>query len=77
MDVTIMDFYREGKMPICSDCRRMIRDEDAKMRRAKILCEDCYIDDIMPKMPKAHYDNEAEFMNRLKDSYSVRAQQYH
>jgi len=48
-----------------------------KKLHTKILCEDCYIDEFMPKMPKAHYDNDAEFMNRLKDSYSVRKQQYH
>ncbi len=42
-----------------------------------MLCEDCYIDEVMPKMPKAHYNNDSEFMNRLKDSYSVHPQQYH
>jgi hypothetical protein len=64
-------------MPICTKCNKSIQDSDAKMLHTKILCEDCYIDEVMPKMPKAHYDNDAEFMNRLKDSYSVRKQQYH
>jgi hypothetical protein len=64
-------------MPICTKCRTNIRDEDMKKLHGEILCEDCYIDEVMPKMPKAHYDNKAEFMNRLKDSYSVRKQQYH
>ncbi len=44
---------------------------------SKILCEDCYLDEVMPKMPKSHYDNNAEFMQRLKDSSPVRNQQYH
>jgi hypothetical protein len=48
-----------------------------KKLHGKVFCEDCYIDAVMPKMPKAHYDNDSEFMNRLKDSYSVRKQQYH
>lgn len=64
-------------MSICSKCNQAIPDEDTKIRHAQILCEDCYIDEVMPKMSKAHYDNDAEFMNRLKDSYSVRKQQYH
>ncbi len=63
-------------MSICLKCKETISDEDVKMHHKKILCEDCYIDEIMPKMQKAHYDNDAEFMNRLQDSYSVRKQQY-
>jgi recombinational DNA repair protein (RecF pathway) len=64
-------------MPICTKCKTSIQDEGIKNHHGEILCEDCYIDEVVPKMPKAHYDNEAEFMNRLKDSYSVRRQQYH
>jgi hypothetical protein len=64
-------------MPICTKCKEKISDGDAKMLYTKILCEDCYIDEAMPKMPKAHYDNDAEFMNRLKDSYSVHKQKFH
>jgi hypothetical protein len=64
-------------MPDCAKCNKPIKAEDAKKLHSKILCDDCYIDEVMPKMPKAHYDNDAEFMNRLKDSYSVRKQQYH
>lgn len=64
-------------MPSCTKCNKAIQDGDGKKLHAKILCEDCYIDGIMPKMPKAHYDNDSEFMNRLKDSYSVRKQQYY
>ena len=64
-------------MSICIKCKKPIPDGDAKMLHTKILCEDCYIDEAMSKMTKAHYDNDAEFMNRLKDLYSVRKQQYH
>lgn len=64
-------------MPICEKCNKTITDGDAKIFHTKILCEDCYIDEVMPMMPKAHYDNDAEFMNRLKDSYSIRKQHYH
>jgi hypothetical protein len=64
-------------MPICTKCKEKISDGDTKMLYTKILCEDCYIDEAMPKMPKAHYDNDAEFMNRLKDSYSVHKQKFH
>ena len=69
--------YIREKMTICTKCKESFRDEDMKNLHGKILCEDCYIDEVVPKMPKAHYDNDSEFMNRLKDSYSVRKQQYH
>lgn len=64
-------------MAICTKCNKSIQDNDAKILHTKILCEDCYIDAVMPKMTKAHYDNSAELMNRLNGSYSVRKQQYH
>ena len=65
------------KMKNCSKCKQAIQNGDEKNLHNKIVCEDCYIDEVMPKMPKAHYDNDAEFMQRLQDSYSVRKQQYH
>ena len=64
-------------MPICSECNKAIPEKEARMARKAIVCEDCYIDEVMPKMPKAHYDNDAEFMNRLKDAHSVRRQRYY
>ena len=64
-------------MPICSKCKIKINEADSRIHYEKILCDDCFIDRIMPKIPKAHYNNDAEFMNRLKDSYSVRKQKYH
>ncbi len=64
-------------MPSCTKCDKALQDGDIKKLHGQVLCEDCYIDEVMPKMPKAHYNNDAEFMNRLKDSYIVRKQQYH
>jgi len=64
-------------MKNCSKCKQAIQNGNEKNLHNKIFCEDCYIDEVMPKMPKAHYDNDAEFMQRLKDSYSVRKQQHH
>ena len=55
----------------------MIKKGDGQEFYSKILCEDCYIDEVMPKMLKSYYNNDAEFMQRLKDSYIVRKQQYH
>lgn len=66
-----------GIMSICSKCQKTISEDEKQILNTRILCDDCYLDEVMPRMPKAHYDNEAEFMNRLKDSYSVRKQQYH
>jgi hypothetical protein len=64
-------------MKKCEKCKSPIKEDDERELHSKILCEDCYIDEVMPKMPKSHYDNDAEFMQRLKDSYSVRKQRYH
>jgi len=65
------------KVENCNKCKQAIPNGDEKEIHKIILCEDCYIDEVMPKMPKAHYENDAEFMQRLKDSYIVRKQQYH
>ena len=64
-------------MKTCKQCNKALKVGEKKELHGKVLCDDCYIDAVMPKMPKAHYDNDAEFMNRLKDSYSVRKQQFH
>jgi hypothetical protein len=64
-------------MKRCEKCQSIINEDEGRKLHSKILCEDCYIDEVMPKMPKSHFDNDAEFMQRLKDSYSVRKQQYH
>ena len=63
-------------MKNCDSCNKTIQDGEDKEFRNKILCEDCYIDEVMPKMSKAHNDDDAEFMRRLKNSYSVRRQKY-
>lgn len=64
-------------MPNCEKCHEEIQDGALPEFHGKILCEDCYIDAVAPNMPKAHYKNDAEFMNRLKDSYPVHKQPYH
>jgi len=64
-------------MKKCDKCETPIAEDDGRELHLKILCDDCYLDEVMPKMPKAHYDNDAEFMQRLQDSYSVVKQQFH
>lgn len=64
-------------MKNCDKCNTFIKEDDGRKLHSKILCEDCYIDEVIPKMPKSHYDNDVEFMQRLKESYPVRKQQYH
>ena len=61
----------------CENCKKSYQDDELKAFCGKMFCDDCYIDKVMPKMLKAHYSNDAEFMNRLKDSYIARAQQFH
>lgn len=64
-------------MEKCENCKTPLKEDEGRTFHSRLLCDDCYIDEVMPKMPKSHYNNDAEFMNRLKDSYSVRNQQYH
>jgi hypothetical protein len=65
-------------MTTCSKCRSTIADGEERRLQGKLLCDDCYIDCIWPKVRKAHYENEsAEFMRRLQESYSVHPQRYH
>jgi len=64
-------------MQNCKNCKKSFHDDELKKFYKKMLCEDCYIEEVVPKMPKAHYGNDAEFMNRLKDSYIARAQLFH
>jgi len=53
------------KKEYCYICNTLL---DSKLGQightAKGICEDCYIDEIMPKMPKSHYDNDAEFLSQ-------------
>ncbi len=64
-------------MKKCARCKAVIRVGDEKSLHSEIVCEDCFIDAIIPKMPKAHYANDTEFMQRLQESYSVIKQQFH
>lgn len=64
-------------METCENCSSTIKKGERWELHGKILCEDCYICERMPKMPKSHYNNDAEFMQRLKDSNTVRNQQFH
>ncbi len=61
----------------CDNCKKFFQDDDVKDFNTRILCEDCYIDEVMPKMLKPHYNNDTEFLNRLKDSYIAHAQKFH
>jgi len=64
-------------MKQCELCKKAINGGNEMEFDSKIICEDCYIDAHMPKMPKSHYNNDAEFMQRLKDSNPARNQQFH
>jgi hypothetical protein len=65
-------------MVSCEKCMRIIEAGEERELRAKLLCDDCYIDSIWPRVRKMYYENDpAEFMRRLKDSYSIIQQQYH
>jgi hypothetical protein len=68
-------------MKKCEKCKTFIKENEGREFQSKIWCEDCYddcyIDELMPKMQKSYYNNDAEFMQRLKDSYPARKQQYH
>ena len=63
-------------MKTCSKCKKDIKDSDKRIFETQILCEDCYIEKLAPKPGMKWSENDsAEFMRRLKTSYSVRKQQ--
>jgi hypothetical protein len=64
-------------MTNCSKCNQLIEDGNEKVLFTRIVCEDCFIDEMMPKMRKSHYEDDAEFMQRLLDSHPVRKPKYH
>ncbi len=62
----------------CSKCNIALKDGDEKEHELKILCEDCYLDAVTPKVGKTYYEHDkAEFMRRLQNSQLVRKQKYH
>ncbi len=64
-------------MEKCEKCGSRIKADEGREFHSKALCEDCYIDEVMPKTQKSHYDNDVEFIQRLRDSCPARKQQYH
>jgi hypothetical protein len=62
----------------CDKCKRTIDPGEERKINGETLCDDCYIDRIWPRVRKSYYQHDsAEFMRRLKESYSVYPQQYH
>ncbi len=64
-------------MKLCNKCKTAINDGDERILHLELICEDCYIDAHMPKMLKALYNKDSDFMQRLQTSYSVRKQQFY
>ena len=65
-------------MPCCHKCRMPIAAGEERRLGSAILCDECLLDAIWPKMGKTWYRNEpAEFMRRLKDTPPSRPQQFH
>lgn len=62
----------------CSKCKRTIDDGEERKLRSEVLCDDCYINRIWPRVRKMYYANDpSEFIRRLRESYSVHPQRYH
>ncbi len=61
----------------CDKCKKTFKEGEGRRHNSETLCEDCFIDELMPNKQKAHYDNDAEFMQRLQDSYPVHPQKFH
>ena len=63
---------------VCSRCKTPLLPGEERTHDGRLWCEDCYIDTVMPKVRKMFYENDpAEFMRRLKTSYSAHPQRYH
>ncbi len=65
-------------MSNCSKCKNRIVDGEESSFQGEILCDDCYIDRIWPKVRKTYYENDpAGFLRRLQESYSTHPQRFH
>ncbi|MCP4578203.1 MAG: hypothetical protein GY846_18180 [Deltaproteobacteria bacterium] len=62
----------------CDKCRASFDREELRPFHSQMLCDDCYISAIWPKVRKTYYNGDpGEFMHRLKKSYSIIPQRYH
>ena len=67
-----------GWLMKCDGCGMAVGEGEFHEFRGRTLCDDCYIDATMPKVRKTWNPNgPAEFMERLKDTYSIHPQKYH
>jgi hypothetical protein len=65
-------------MKKCDLCNQPLNDNEKWEHNGHKICEDCYIDGLLPKVRKMHYENStANFMIRLKDSYIAFPQKFH
>ena len=65
-------------MKHCQICHERLQDGDGHESEGLTLCDECYLDRVWPKVRQAYYENDpAEFMKRLKRSYSVHPQKFH
>ena len=65
-------------MKNCDRCNQSIKSEEERTFNSKLLCEDCYIDVVLPPTRKPYYNNgPSEFMRRLQDNHTVCTQKYH
>lgn len=65
-------------MTVCDKCNRIIDDGQKAKSDSEVLCDDCYIENILSEVRKVYYENSPdEFMQRLQHSFSVNPQRYH
>jgi len=65
-------------MKHCDTCGRAIDEGEERKHQSKTVCEDCYIDTLLPPVRKTYYENDSsEFMRRLRDAYTSIPQRYH
>jgi len=62
---------------LCDQCKTTMAPGEEREHNGRLLCEDCFIDTVMPKVRKMFYENDpAEFMRRMNSSYSAHPQRY-
>ncbi len=64
-------------MTRCYKCKNVINDGDERKHNSKVLCEECYLDEIVSPVRKMYYEHSSSFMLRLKDSYISNPQKFH
>jgi len=63
-------------MELCAECGSHLQDDEGRMLQGALLCDDCYLKAVTPKVLPQHRNGKDEFMLRLKNAYPAKRQKF-